>query len=421
MIRSLFNFSVFSMITIFSLSLYALEGIQELSKKLFEKNQEIVSLEKSIESKQALISASKSAFYPTLNAVVGYGQNKTDDMANAEKGQIGFIEGKLNLFRGLKDQSINDQRNIEVEIAKLDLNLKKRELQLEMTEIASQMVLLHKLQTVLDEELKTTQTQKQMALKKISAGLTSAVDKLEFELRENEIQIEQRQINQKHDEAHQHFFKIYGEEITDTEINRIDFSPVMEKEKFIQKMKELKFENTLEYQKAKLNEEHLILEKKEIKSDYLPSLDFSYSAGRLTPTETTPIKYNENKYSLQLTIPLFSGFDTYYKTKAASLSLLASERIRNQTKTSVESEFRILKDKFIELTDLIQIYDKKLASSQSYFDMTLAEYRRGVKNSPDLVGATERLFSTRKKKFETLKELEVLKVKMESYLQFEGL
>ena len=55
-----------------------------------------------------------------------------------------------------------------------------------------------------------------------------------------------------------------------------------------------------------------------------------------------------------------------------------------------------------------------MKNAQKYFELTLAEYRRGTKNSPDLVGATDRLFSTKKKTFELIKDLEILKTKLET-------
>lgn len=412
---SLFT-SIFFVSMTFSFSMcYGLEGIEELSKSLFEKNQEILSLEKGIAAKVAESLASNSVYYPTVNVVVGYQQNKADDLTTVQKGQVGFIEGRFNLFQGFKGQSIRNQNDVDILVLKLQLESKRRELRLEMTEVASQMVYLHKLQTVLYEELKTTQAQKQMASKKVAAGLTSKVDNFEFELRENEIQIEQKQIDQRHEEAHQAFIKIYGEDIVDSSIARLDFSPIENTDRLVKTMSRLKIEDTVEYQMAKLIEARLELEKKEIKSDYLPSLDLTFSAGRLTPAEGTLVKYNESKYALQLTIPLFSGFESYYKLKGATLSLLAAENSRNQTKNKTESAFNMLKIKFDELSELNQINEKKLIISQSYFDMTLSEYRRGVKNSPDLVNATERLFSTKKKKFEIFKELEILKVKIENY------
>ncbi len=407
------KFGLFIFIILFSaVHVHALEGFTELSKSLVEKNQEMLSLEKNIEAKQAFSNSSNSIYYPTLNAVGGWGQYKTDDLPATQKGYLGYIEGKFNLFRGFKDQSIRSQKQMDFEISKIDLEVKKRQLRLQLTDVVSDMIYLHKIQSILDEEYKVTQTQKQMAAKKVAAGLTGSVDKIEFELRENELQIEQKQVFQKHQEVHQKMIQLYGEDVPDSQLAKLDFSNVENLSKVIDTVQ---IENTLEYKKADLIERKSVSELKEIKSDFLPSLDLTYSAGRLTPLDEIPIKFNESKYAIQLTIPLFSGFETYYKKNAAAFSLQSAEKLKLQKKNDVVSEFQILKTKIAELGSLFQINEKKLINSQKYFDLTLAEYRRGVKNSPDLVSSTERLFSAKKKKYDILKELELAKVKIENF------
>ena len=165
--RSFFRIYITVGVVFAALNANALVGINELTQSLYQKNQELSSLEKNVESKEALSQSSNSVYYPTLNAVGGYGQNKTDDLAATQKGYLGYVEGKLNLFRGFKDQSIANQIDIDVQISKLDLEFKKRELRKDLTEVASSMVYLHKLQTILEEEYKVTQLQKQMAAKKV--------------------------------------------------------------------------------------------------------------------------------------------------------------------------------------------------------------------------------------------------------------
>lgn len=402
---SFFMFLIFFTTT----NAFALIGIEELTENLYKKNQEVLSLEKNVESKEALNQSSKSGYYPTLNAVAGFGQNKTEDLSATQKGYFGYAEGKLNLFRGFKDQSVSNQKEIDLKISQLELELKKRGLKVELTEVVSEMILLHQFQLILAEEYKTTQTQKQMAAKKVAAGLTGPVDNLEFDLRENEIQIEQKQIEQQHLEAHQKFIKLFGEEILDDLIAKTNFSSF---EKLNQNPSQFNVENSLDFKKALLNEQRAEFEKNEIKSDYMPTLDFTYSFGRLSPSEDTPIRFNESKYAVQLTIPLFSGFETYNKSKSAFLNVSSAEKIKFQERNSIASEFNILKTKINELSSLYSINEKKIISSQKYFDLTLAEYKRGVKNSPDLVSATERLFSSKKKKYEILKELEISNIKI---------
>jgi outer membrane protein len=391
--------------------LFALSGADDLVKNMFQKNQQIQAFEENIGAQKSLTESAASGYYPTLNAVGGWQQNKTDEMATTEEGAVGYLEGSWNLFRGFKDLSVSHQKKVQFKTAQLDLQFEKKNLELQFIEAASDMILLHQFQTILDEEYKLTQTQKQMAAKKAAAGLTGSVDNLEFELRENEIQIEKKQIYQKHIEAHQTFLKLFGEDISDADIEKINFSPI---EKLTQVPQSFKIENSIEYQRAQLALESRQYERQEIKSEYLPSLDLTYSLGRITPTENRTSDFNESKYALQLTIPLFSGFDTYYKSKSSFQAEAAAEKSKNQTRYNVESEYNTLKNKILEFGFLYQMNQKKMVNTQKYFDLTFAEYKRGVKNSPDLVNATERLFAEKKRKFEILKELEVLKFRIEN-------
>lgn len=390
----------------------ALVGIEGLSSRISERNQELSSLKQQVESKEALYASGRSGFYPVLNAVGGWAQNKTDDdLGTVRKGSIGYIEGRYNIFNGFKDHSALNWKEIDLKLTKIELESKQRELRLALTEAASDMILLHKLQNILEEEYKTTQIQKQMAAKKVAAGLTGSVDNLEFNLRESEIQIEKNQIVQLHTEAHQKLIKLYGEDISDSELDRISFSNI---EELVNQTKKFSLENNLEYQKSDLRLLKAQYEKSEIRSDFLPKLDFTFNVGRLTPSENTPTQFNESKYGLALTVPLFSGLDTYYKTKSARYQIASTERLKIQKTNDVQSDFDILKSKAIEFNELYKINESKLVNSQKYFDLTLVEYKRGIKNSPDLVAATERLFSSKKKKYEILKELELIKVKIEN-------
>lgn len=389
----------------------ALVGLESLQSKLFQENQELSSLKQQVESKEALYSSTTSGFLPSVSAVGGWAQNKTDDLATIEKGNFGYIEAKYNLFNGFKDYSVSNEKEINLKLAKIDLEEKQRTLRAELTEAVSEIIYLHKLQNILEEETKTTQLQKQMAAKKVAAGLTGQVDNLEFDLRESEIEVEKNQIDQLHNEAHQKLVKLFGKELTDSELEQIAFASIDELGK---SSKELILENNLGYQKSNLNLSKSRTAKMESRSDFLPKLDFTMNVGRLTPTENTPIQFNENKYAITLTIPLFAGFDTYYKTRSANLDISAAEKSLTQKNSDVTSEFNILKAKTFELIKLYKINEIKLGNSQQYFDLTLGEYKRGVKNSPDLVSATERLYTSKKKKFEILKELEILKVKIEN-------
>lgn len=401
----------FIFMLLYSASANALIGVQNLETKLFEQNSELSSLQKQVEAKEALYSSSKSSFLPTVNAIGGWQNNKTDASAVAEKGIVGYIEGRYNLFNGFKDKASLSQKEADLNLSKYEYELKQRDLKISLTEIISEMLYLHQLQDILVDEYKAVQTQKLMAQKKVAAGLTGPVDNLEFSLRESEIEIEQNQINQLHDEAHQKLTKLFGVDLADSEFAVIKYQSHSELTKFNSTFDHLK---NLEYKIAEQNLTKATFEKSESRSDFLPKLDLTASVGRLTPSETTPTQYNESKYGVTLTIPLFSGLDTYYKVKSSKFNVSSAEKSLVQVGSNIKSEYNIIKNKIIELGKLSQINEKKLITSQSYFNLTLGEYRRGIKNSPDLVGATERLFSVRKKQVEILKDLEILKIKIDT-------
>ena len=395
-----------------SLRAYALIGADQIFKSVEASNKEVLALQKNEESKQASDKASFSGFLPTLSAVGGWQRYNVDDPIKAEKGFNGYLEGKLNIFRGFKDNSLSNRRSIELQIAQIELETKKREIRLELTRILGDMISLHKLQNILQEEYSVNQNQKKMAQKKVSAGLTSSVDNLEFELRENEILLEQKKIDQEHEENHLNFLKIAGATFQDSDLGKMDFSP----ESVYAGIQEKNIpDQNLGLQKAKLNQSLAEIERNEIRSDFLPTLDFMYAVGRITPTEENSFKLNESKYGVQLTIPLFSGFETYYKSKSASLLSQSLENTKDQIRNTVKADYEISIKKLKELNYSFQINDKKIVNAEKYYNLTLAEYKRGIKNSPDLVSATERYFSAKKKKLEILKNMELVKIKIDNY------
>jgi outer membrane protein TolC len=381
----------------------------DLESRLISSNQELQSLEQEILAQDSLRKSSYSTFLPSLNVIGGLAKVKTDK--DDDKGQLGYLQGSANLFSGFKDRANFDIQAQKLELARLKYEIRVRSAKEELTEILTSMVGIHQLEKILDEEFEITQTQKQMAARKVSAGLTSQVDNYEFDLRQSEIEIQRRNIVREHDAIHQKLNALFGQEILDKELDNIKFATTGTISKDINLSS---FENHPLVRKAKFEEQIADFEKTSATAEYLPRIDLNYSFGRLTPAEDN-IKYNESEIALLITIPLFSGLDTYHKRKAAVGSLAAKEHEKYQVVLNIKSQFEQLKSRTKELVELYQIIDKKIIISEKYYNLTLAEYKRGIKNSPDLVGATERYFDTKKKKIEIQKELELVQVQLNNY------
>lgn len=381
----------------------------ELENKLIVKNQELKSLQEEISAQNSLKKSAYSPFLPSLNAVGGLARIKTDD--DNDKGQVGYLQGSANLFAGFKDRAYLDIQTQNLELSRLNYEIRTRSAQEELIEILTSMIGIHQLEKILDEELKITQIQTQMAARKVSAGLTSQVDNYEFDLRENEIKIQRRNILREHEIIHQKLNALFDQEIFDKDIENLDFVKTSNTEK---ETNLSSFENHPMIRKAKIEEQIAESEKTFASSEFLPKIDLNYSFGRLTPIENER-KYNESEVSLLITIPLFSGLDTYHKRKSSIASVTAKEHAKNQVILNIKSQFEQHKSRLKELQDLFQIIDKKILIAEKYYNLTLSEYKRGVKNSPDLVGATERYFDSKKKKIEIQKELELVQAQLNNY------
>ena len=390
---------------------FAQDPFDSLFEKALQKNAELGSFRDEKEAAEAHRSRSHSTFYPSLDAVAGWEDRQ--EYVEPAKGYVGFLRGRLNLFNGFKDQAFVQKASSEVQTREAGLEIKKRELKLALREAVSEMLYLHGLQEILNEELEVSRTQKKMASKKVAAGLTSSVDNIEFDLRTDELEIQKRRIDQAHVEVHQKLFKIFGEDISDQDLAKIEFRNINDFKNILQSSK-----NNLHPIRAKAQAEYDIseAEKAIIRSDFLPKLEFEYAFGRLTPSEAADRKFDESRIGMFVTIPLFSGFDTHYRLKAATLVLAARKKEKEMVHLNMNAEFEILKEKMKEAVYLLEMNVRKRSSAKKYFDMTLGEYRRGIKNSPDLVGATERFFDSEKQKFELQKDLEVIATKIENLM-----
>lgn len=397
----------------FSLQAQSLEGTAHLEKLLIEKSPALAATENEIKSKENILKSAHASYYPSLNAVGGWGENRVDNPIDTDKGYTGYLEGRFNLFNGFRDSSVTNQKDLDLQMAKLEHEQLQRNLKLKLIEAVGEMIYLHGLQEILATEEQITKEQKQMAARKVSSGLTSSVDNLEFDLREEEIRIQQRQINQQHLEAHQKLLQLFGTDIADRDLHDLHFSELVS----LRAVKQYKAEDNVEVQKSQIQFELSKLEHKIIQGDFLPSLDFIYSYGRLTPSEETR-NFNETNYRMQISIPLFSGFSTVHKENAALLESKSRKSTLQQSAMDSLSLYNSLAEKMKELSDLYTINERKLKTSEKYFNLTVSEYKRGVKNSPDLVGATERWFSAQKRKPELLKELELTKAHLENITGF---
>lgn len=116
---------------------------------------------------------------------------------------------------------------------------------------------------------------------------------------------------------------------------------------------------------------------------------------------------------LKISVPLFSGLETLNETRAARSTIAAEEASGATRKTLLARQYvENLLSQLTTISDRINLEEKNLSKSEEYYKITLGEYRRGVKNSPDMVGASERLLEAKIRNLEYRKDFYLTKLKI---------
>jgi outer membrane protein TolC len=182
----------------------------------------------------------------------------------------------------------------------------------------------------------------------------------------------------------------------------------LSKENVLSRLKESNIEIAETQAELKLSEKDAAI----AKSGYLPSVDLEAKYGKIANEEKVFADNNNYSVMLKFSVPLFSGLETMNQTKSARSAVVARDAAASRKGLSVMADTENLFSQLSTLTERLNLEEKNLSKSEEYYKITLGEYRRGVKNSPDMVGASERLLEARIRNLEYRKDYYLTKLKI---------
>ncbi|MDH4466412.1 MAG: TolC family protein [Bacteriovoracaceae bacterium] len=375
-------------------------SFNEIAEKL-SSNKEVKANELKIQSAEKNIDVSKSLYYPTFNLVGSVG--KVDTLLQDNSGRAGYIQGSWNLYRGGRDSTLIDQSQKNFEITNVSNQIRFQEIFLDAKVVFADLVKIINIETFFQKELEYNSRHKQMAAKKVSVGLTGRVDILEFEVREDFIAAELRTLKSEKDQIQQKLNSLFGQGDSDIVI------PVGEINhyKIEKNFQDSEMTTTLLYKRLLYQKEKTELERKTIRSEFIPRLDLEATYGKMTYQNFSEDLGYEKNVALTLTIPLFSGLSTVSSSSAKSLEITSLESNLTQVALNLRAEIKALEIQYQEYEDLRKINERRLQRAEQYYELTLAEYKRGIKNSPDLLASTERLFEYKRFNAELINKLQI--------------
>jgi outer membrane protein TolC len=386
-------------------------SLEQLLKEAETQNLDIKEAESQLKSSEALASAQYGRLMPQLSVEGGPQSTKFDDEKNS--GTTVYGKAEWNLYRGGKDSSELDKAKIKSDLDRKKYEAIKSKVVREVSRVYYELLFFIEGSDLKQKAIEMNQEQMKLAKLKKSSGFTSSADVIEFELREATLNSDLKMLSQLISEKSRELSVLIGR--TDSSIPSLvkghltrEASTNLSKENVLSRLKESNIEIAETQAELKLSEKDAAI----AKSGYLPSVDLEAKYGKIANEEKVFADNNNYSVMLKFSVPLFSGLETMNQTKSARSAVVARDAAASRKGLSVMADTENLFSQLSTLTERLNLEEKNLSKSEEYYKITLGEYRRGVKNSPDMVGASERLLEARIRNLEYRKDYYLTKLKI---------
>ncbi|OYZ21759.1 MAG: hypothetical protein B7Y39_08630 [Bdellovibrio sp. 28-41-41] len=385
--------------------------LEQLLKEAEVQNLDIKEAESQFKSSEALASSLNGRLMPQLSVEGGPLTTKFDDEKNSGTAVYGRAE--WNLYRGGRDSSELDKAKIRSDLDRKKYEAVKSKVIREVSRIYYELLFFLEGSDLKQKAIEMNQEQMKLAKLKKSSGFTSSADVIEFELREATLNSDLKMLTQVITEKSRELSVLLGR--SDSSIPNLvkghltrESSTTLNKENVLSRLNMSNIEIAESQAELKLSEKDAAI----ARSGYLPSLDLEAKYGKIGNEEKIFAENNNYSVMLKLSVPLFSGFETMNQTKSARSAVVARNTAASRKTLLIIAETENLFSQLSTLTDRLNLEEKNLSKSEDYYKITLGEYRRGVKNSPDMVGASERLLEARIRNLEYRKDYYLTKLKI---------
>lgn len=386
-------------------------AVSQLVEEAEKNNFEIKQNEENLSALKAKLNSQYGQFAPKISVEGGPQSTKFDE----EKSNATALYGKAewNLYNGGSDKSLIDLSVIEIKIQEKRLKSLKNKIKNEISKIYFELQFTLESLALKQKALELNAQQMKIAKAKNRSGFTTSSDVLEFDLRDSTLQSDLVLLNQQLDQKSRELDVLLSRknrsasETVKGHLVRENFN--FNRDELLAKIQDGNDQILL----SKIELQQVETEKRLAKSQFLPRLSLDARYGKLANDEKVFQDNNNYSVMLKFNIPLFSGLSDLNSVKSANAKVAASQSDLNQKNISLAASLDSILVEIQALNTRLDLEEKNLARSEKYYKLTLDEYRRGIKNSPDMVGASERLLEARIRNLEYRRDLMLAKAKIQ--------
>jgi outer membrane protein len=385
--------------------------LEQLLKEGGEQNLEIKEAESNLKSSNQEANSKFGPYMPQLS--IEGGPLSTNHEGEKNSGTSVYGKAGWNLYRGGRDSGEIEKAKIASQLEQKRLESVRAKISREISRVYYELLFFLESSDLKRKAIEMNQEQMKLGKLKKSSGFTSSADVIEFELRDATLKSDLKMHEQEVLEKSRELSVLLGRKDSSTplvvkgHLTR-DTSINLNREAVIARLPN----SNIDIAEAQAEIQMSKMEAQVAKSGFLPSVDVEATYGKLANDERVFAGNDNYSVALKVSIPLFSGFETLNQTRSARSKVVAKENAVSRKNLSAVAETDNLFSKLATLNDRLNLEEKNLSKSEEYYKITVGEYRRGVKNSPDMVGASERLVEARIRNLEYRKDYYLTKLKI---------
>jgi outer membrane protein len=382
------------------------DNLRSLLKERSERYESSQRLQRASENREGYFLRS---FLPKLRLSAKEEKFKRGEGAWIQQPSYG-LEARLNLFRSGKDYLEHQIRGLETDKR---ISEKERAFSEEVERGTShfwKILFYQEKLRLLEMGVERNEKNLKAALRRISSGVATASDRFEFEI--NEVNLKREIIQTKEEEEHERkelamLLKLPEE--------RMDLdAPYQHDHEFEHLIDQ--FQNAYRIVKSyEIQAQQKDLLAKQERRSFWPELDAFASWDQFNQREENFANRKDRQESvLGLELKMDFSFERFAEASALANEAEALSLVANREKQELQLNLEVEWVELKLLHDQVHEAEQNIERAKKYYQITQQEYARGAKNSPDVLGASEKLFELELKRLEVIRDFQISRAHFES-------
>lgn len=398
-----------SSLALFGVSLQAAEiNADNLKTLLEDKSARLNAASLEIEAAKAYQGSLGRSFLPDIEI---YGQQDSFKKGRLDqKTQPAYgAQATLNLFNGGRDLLLSDQYDLQVQQKSYQFKRVHAE-ELEKARTLYWNILYAQQRINLLESAQQVNTQNLKAAdRRINSGVATDSDRVLFQMKAIELEQDLARAKVQLTSDRRNLAILLGFE-SDADVS---FPQAFQHDHDYEKVLEYAdVDHEFLYKENQVLAETKVLEAKRQGRSWVPRLDAYAAYNQFNQRDEDPVDAKDRTESVvgvKLTLSLQGVFNSqrearFLRQEALSANIIADLQ-RKEVGNHIANEVASLK----VLHDQLHEAEQNISRAEKYYKLSQSEYTRGVKNSPDILGASEKLYEIRNRHLEIIRDFQVAK------------